>query len=271
MRRLILAFSLVVTCTALGIVQKSQSDAKVSADSKTAASKDGRQINIESDTQVSAQLENTLDVRRVKPGDRVVMKTLQPIKQNGQTIVPKGSRLIGHVTEVAQHTKSNGESRLGIALDHLQKGSTNIPIAASIMSITQAQTRTSASNEDLFGDTTVSSSSSARSTTSASGSGQRSGGGGLLGGVGNTVGNVASTTASAVGNAVGNTVNTTTSVVRGTTGTVRNTTRGVQISSSAGASAQEGSTLSLSGSNLRLESGTTFNLLISSSSTGNIQ
>jgi hypothetical protein len=277
MKKLIPAISLAAICAATGVAQTSQSSGSASASSNTSASKQERQVNIQSDTQVSAQLENTLDVRRVKPGDRVVMKTLQPIKQNGQTIVPKGSRLIGHVTDVAQRSRSNGESHLGVALDRLQRGSTNIPITGSIMSITQASTRASASNDDLFGDTMVSSSSSARSSSSASTS-RGGGGGGLLGGVGNTVGgvtntasNVVGSTTSTVGSSVGNTVNTTTGVVRGTTGATGNTLGGVQISPSGSASAQGGSTLSLSGSNLRLDSGTTFNLLISGSGTSNNQ
>ena len=272
MKKFIFALSLAVMCAVPGVAQYSQSSGNASATGKASASKQDRQVNIESDTQVSAQLENTLDVRRVKPGDRVVMKTLQPIKQNGQTVVPKGARLIGHVTEVAQRTKSNGQSRLGVALDRLQRGSTNIPITGSIISITQASTRATASNEDLFGDTMVGSSSSARSTTNASG-----GGGGLLGGAGstvggvtNTAGNVASATTSVVGSAVDNTANSTTGVVRNTTGSARNTLRGVQVSPAGSASAEGGSTLSLNGGNLKLDSGTTFSLLINGS-TGNNQ
>jgi hypothetical protein len=275
MRKLIPAISLAAICAATGVAQQSQPSGNASASSNTSASKQGRQVNIQSDTQVSAQLENTLDVRRVKPGDRVVMKTLQPIKQNGQTIVPKGSRLVGHVTEVTQRTRSNGESQLGVVLDRLQKGSTNIPITGSIVSITQASTRAAASNDDLFGDTMVSSSSSARSSTSTSASASRSGGGGgLLGGVGNTVGGVTNTAGNVAGSTtsvVGNAVNTTTGVVRDTTGAAGNTLTGVSVSPSGSASAQGGSTLSLSGGNLRLESGTTFNLLISSSGTSNNQ
>jgi hypothetical protein len=272
MKKFIFALSLAMMCAVPGVAQYSQSSGNASAVGKTSVSKQDRQVNIESDTQVSAQLETTLDVRRVKPGDRVAMKTLQPIKQNGQTVVPKGARLIGHVTEVAQRTKSNGQSRLGVALDRVQKGSTNIPITGSIVSITQASTRATASNDDLFGDTMVRSSSSARSTTSASGGGGLLGGAGsTVGGVTNTAGSVASATTSTVGSAVGNTVNSTTGVVRNTTGTARNELRGVQVSPAGGASAEGGSTLSLNGGNLKLESGTTFNLLINGSGTGNNQ
>jgi len=276
MRKLIFAISLAVICATASFAQTARSSSSASASSNSSVSKQGRQVNIQSDTQVAAQLENTLDVRHAKPGDRVVMKTLQPIKQNGETIVPKGSRLVGHVTDVAQRTRSNGESRIGIALDSLQRGSTNIPITGSIVSVTQASNRTTASNDDLFAsDTMASSSSSARTTSSTSSS---RGGGGLLSGVGNTVGGVTNTATSTVGSVVGNTTSAVGNTVGNTTGTVRNTTgntvgavNGIQVSSSSNASAGGGSTLSLGNGNLKLESGTTFNLLISGSASRNNQ
>ena len=271
MKQLIFAISLALIGATSGFAQGSKTSADASGSSNTSVSKQGRQVQIQSDTQVSAQLEDSLDVRHAKPGDRVVMKTLQPIKQNGQTIVPKGSRLVGHVTDVAQRTKSNSESRLGIALDRLQSGSNSIPITGSIMSVVQASNRSSAdTNSDLFGnDTMAGSSSSARTTTSTSTS--RSGGGGLLGGVGNTVGGVTNTVTSTVGSAVGNTVGNTRGTLRNTTGNTVGALNGLQVTSSDNASAQGGSTLTLGNGNLHLDSGTTLNLLISGSASRNNQ
>jgi hypothetical protein len=69
---------------------------------------------------------------------------------------------------------------------------------------------------------------------------------------------------------VGNTVGTTTSAAGNTAGNLTGSLRGLQITQSTDASAQGGSTLSLTGRNLHLESGTTFNLAVSSStSAGN--
>lgn len=268
MKKLLLAISLAIAVAGLALGQKAESRGSASANSDTSVKKQGRQIDLQSGTQLSAQLENTLDARHAKPGDRVVLKTVQSVKQNGQVIVPKGAQLIGHVTDVHQQTKSNAESSIGVVIDRLRSGSTEIPITASILSITQARSRAQASNNDLFeSDTMAQSSSSARSSTSS----QRSGGG-LLGGVGNTVGGVVNTTTSTVGNvagsttnAVGNTVGTTTSAAGSTTGNLTGAVKGLQITQSTDASAQGGSTLSLTGRNLRLESGSTFNLAVSSS------
>jgi hypothetical protein len=269
MKKILLAISLAMAMTGVALAQTAETRGRTSASNATSASKQGQQMNLQSGTQLAAQLESTLDARHAKLGDRVLLKTTQAVRQDGEVVVPKGSRLIGHVTDVQQRTRSDNESVIGIAFDRLQKGSMDVPIAATIVSITQAHARTqSSASDDMFGSQTTSSSS--RSSTSAS-SGQRGGGGGLLGGVGNTVGGTLNTTTSTVGNVaggattpVGSTVGATTNATANTAGNVGGALRGLQITQSSNASAQGGSTLSLTGANLRLESGTTFNLSISS-------
>jgi len=262
MKRLLLIVLATAISASLGHAQKSRTSGDVIARNDTSASKQGRQVNLQSNTQLAAQLENSLDARNAKVGDRVALKTTNAIKQNGEVIVPKGARLLGRVTEVQKRTKENGESRIGVLFDRLQKGALDMPITATIVSITQARSQTRAGDSSLNSD--MMSSSSARSSSGSS----QGGGGGLLGGVGNTVGGVVNTTTSTVGNVAGTTTNAVGSTVGATTGTAGNLTgslRGLQINSSSSASAEGGSTLSLNSGNLRLESGTTFNLLISNS------
>ena len=258
-------FLILTTAISTGLVhaQKSNTSGSATAASETAVSKQGREVNLQSNTQLAAQLENSLDARQAKVGDSVALKTTQAVKQNGQVIVPKGARLLGHVTEVQQRTKSNGESRIGVVFDRLQKGALDMPITATITSITQARSQARAGDSSL--DSDMMTSSSARSSAGSSSS---QSGGGLLGGAGNTVGGVVNTTTSTVSNVAGTTTNAVGSTVGSTAGTTRNLTgslRGLQISQSTSASAEGSSTLSLGSGNLRLESGTTFNLLVSSS------
>lgn len=264
MKKLLLAILLTVAVAGLAIGQQAETRGSATANSDTSIRKQGRQVELQSGTQLAAQLENSLDAKRAKPGDRVVLRTVSAVKQNGKVVVSKGAQLIGHVTDVQQQSRSNAESSIGIVIDRLRNGSTETPIAASILSITQARSSTRASNNDFESDTMARSSSSARSSGS---------GGGLLGGVGNTVGGVVNTTTGTVGsttNAVGNTVGTTTSAAGSTAGNLTGSLRGLQITQSTDASAQGGSTLSLTGRNLHLENGTTFNLAVSSStSAGN--
>ena len=271
MKKIFLAISLATAISAGALAQTAETRARTRASNTTSASKQGQQLDLQSGTQLAAQLENTLDVRHAKAGDRVVLKTTQAIKQNGEVVVPKSSRLIGRVTDVQQRTKDDNQSVIGVAFDTLQRGSEQFPITATIVSITQARSQAQAtSGDDMLGSQTMTSSSS-RGSTSAGGGQRSGGGGGVLGGVGNTVGGVLNTTTSTAGNvaggattAVGSTVGTTTNATANSTGNLSGSLRGLQITQSSDASAKGGSTLSLNGGNLRLESGTTFNLSVSS-------
>jgi hypothetical protein len=256
MKRSILALSLTFACAAMANAQTSESRASGQGSSNTAASigQGSKSINLESGTRLAAQLENSVDVRKAKVGDKVVMKTTQAIKSQGRTLVGKGARLIGHVTEVAQKSKGNGESRVGIIFDRLEHGSLAMPISATISSITSARTSAGAGNDDVFAS---SASGSGRATTAGSASSS----GGLLGGVGGVV----NSTTSTVGSAVGSTVNATTNTVGNTTTGLGRSLGRIQISQSSNTSVEGGSVLSLQGDNLRLEKGTNFNLVLTQS------
>lgn len=211
-------------------------------------------LQIASGTQLAAQLETTLDARKARVGDRVVLRTTETLKSNGQVVAKKGARLIGRVTDVQQRTKSNAESRIGLVFDRLESGSLATPISATITSITQA--RASARNsDDDFG-----ASSDTRATSAASG-GSSSGGGGLLGGVTNTAGGVLDTTTRAGGEIVSGT----TGAVGGAGRAVGGTLGGIRISEATSGTVEGGSTLSLTGDNLRLEKNTTFRLVLNQS------
>ena len=240
-------------------------------DTSATASQANKTINIQSGTHVAGQLQNTLDARKAKVGDQVVLKTTQAIKSDGHIVVNKGARLPGHVTSVEQKTSANAQSQIGLLFDWLESGSLAVPITATINSITQAATHAQASQDDMFGSD-ASTMTSSRSTATTQRSGGSQSGGGFLCGVTNTAGGVVNTTTSAAGgvasgatSAVGPTVHSTTSAAGQTTAVAGRSLGGIQINESSSTSAQGGSTLSLQGGNLRLEKDTTFNLVISQS------
>lgn len=201
-------------------------------------------------TSLQAELQSAVDVRNAKVGDQVVLKTTQAIRQNSEVIIPKGTSLIGRVTEVQQRAKNGTASRLGLVFDRLQGRDISTPITASITSITNLHATNSMS--DMAG-TDISGSGSTSTRASSSG--------GLLGGVTNTVGGVMNTTTQTVGGAT----DTATRTVGGTTQTVGQSLNGIQISSSASGSAQSSTTLSSPNGNIRLEKGVTFNLRVQKS------
>jgi hypothetical protein len=197
---------------------------------------------------LQAELQNTLDVRKAKVGDQVILKTTQSVKQDGEVVIPKGTNLIGRVTEVQQKTKNGAASKLSLVFDRLQGREISTPITASIVSITNA-TAASSVGDAIGSDVSGSSMTSTRASTGSSG-------GGLLGGVTNTVGGVVNTATQTVGGVT----DTATRTVGGTTQTLGRTINGIQISSSASGSAQSSTTLSSPNNNIRLDKGVTFSL-----------
>src|SRR5258705_9158035 len=181
MKRVFLLLGLSVACSLVANAQQAQSKASGAASNQTSASASHAGINLASGTNLTGQLQNTIDVRQAKVGDQVTLKTTQAIKSGGRTVVAKGSRLVGHVTDVAQKSKSNGESRIGILFERLEQGSLQTPIAATITSVTSGRANANAGSEDPFGSDTMASG-SLRSTSSARSSSSSSGG--LLAGVG---------------------------------------------------------------------------------------
>jgi|SRR5882672_272667 len=272
MKRTVLALSLSLACAIVAYAQKAETRAASEANSQTSAAVNqaGKSINLDSGTRLSGELQNTIDVRKAKVGDQVVLKTTEAIKSGGRTVVGKDSRLVGHVTEVAQKGKGNGESRVGILFDRLEQGSLAVPISATISSITSGRASARANNNDRMFESDTNSSSSARANRSASSSssGSSSSNGGLLGGVGGVVNSTTSTVGGVVGgttSAVGSTVDSTTGAVGNTTTGVGRSLGGIQISESSNTSVEGSSVLSLQGGNLRVEKGTNFNLVLTQS------
>lgn len=265
MNKVILATGLVLLCILSTYSQTSRTQTRASSSSEAAASANGagKTVNIASGTRLAGELQNTIDVRKAKVGDEVVLKTTQAIKSEGRTVVKKGARLIGHVTEVSKKTEANAESRVAILFDRLETGSLDIAITATIASISRSQVNNDRAAVGMDGG----GSSSVSSQTQASGQQTSSSGsvvGGVVGGVTNSVGGVVDATSATTANVLG----TTSSVAGGATSTVGSSLGKIQISESTEASASGSSVLSLRGENLRVEKGTTFSLVLTQSASG---
>ncbi|HEX8282569.1 MAG TPA: hypothetical protein VF588_04405 [Pyrinomonadaceae bacterium] len=235
-------------------VSLAQTGAGASAEHSTSVRRDGRQLDVASGTRLTGELQNTLDVSKARVGDRVVLKTTEAVKQNGQTVVKKGAQLVGRVADVQRRARGEAGSAVTVVFDTLQSGSLATPISVTIDSVTQAATR-ARGGEDLDAEAGASARTSARA--SSGGSSSSGSGGGLLGAVGNTVGGVTS----AAGDVVGSTAE--------TVGGAGRALGQIQVTQAVGLSAEGGSTLSLGAGNLRLEKGATFRLTVQESASVN--
>jgi hypothetical protein len=206
--------------------------------------------HLQAGSTVQAELVKPVDAKKNKVGDEVVAKTTQDVKSEGHVVIPKGSKLIGHVTEVKARSKEQATSAVGIAFDHaLLKNGTEMPLALGIQAIGRSQ----ASAATMADDTMASGSAAGVGSSGA----RVSGGGGMLGGVRSTAGGAVGT----VGNTAGAVANTAGSAGGPVSGSLSATSQGVvglpgmslatQTSTSANASV-----ISSQGGNVHLDSGT---------------
>lgn len=69
---------------------------------------------------VTGELDGKLDSKTARVGDRVVLKSLDKVQISDGTVIPRGSRLVGHVTEVQAYDPVHGTARIAIAFDHAE-------------------------------------------------------------------------------------------------------------------------------------------------------
>lgn len=69
---------------------------------------------------ITGELEGKLDSRTANPGQQVVLKTIQKVQTSDGTIIPKGSQLIGRITEVQAFSRGKAAAQIGIAFDQVQ-------------------------------------------------------------------------------------------------------------------------------------------------------
>lgn len=116
---------------------------------------------------VPATLLTAIDVQKTKVGDEIAARTGEAVKEGDRIVVPKGAKLIGHVVEVKARADDHPTSQLVLTFDRaVTKGGKEIPVSASIASLSRAQGAAAPSNLQQ-GDMGVPSSAAAGAATAA--------------------------------------------------------------------------------------------------------
>ena len=226
---------------------------------------------LSSGTAFNAELTAPVDSRKAKPGDPVKGKTTEPCKSNGKTVLPKGTQLVGHVTEASARANGQADSALGIVFDKaVLKNGQEVPLNVAIQALASGESPASAGVADV----------EPMGGASAGATGAP-GGRGTLGGVTSTTGaavgsvtsgaantgnlptTAANTAARTTTNAAGSAGATTGNAVGGLSaaGQLTSNSRGVfglnglNLTSSA-TNATQGSVITSAGKNVHLDSGT---------------
>ena len=250
---------------------KTQAQASGNASASTSTSARNGQANgsLATGTAFNAALSSSIDSKKCKPGDQVTARTTEAAKAEGKTVIPKGSKLTGHVTQASARAKGESESALGIMFDKaILKHGEEIPLNVTIRAIASSQSSVSAAGADM--DTMSGMGGSAMSSSAAGGRGALGGvtstAGGAVGTVTNTTANaggVASGTVNSATNATGNIASVSKGAVGGlnAAGHLTSNSQGVfglnGLNLNAAASnATQGTVITSAGKNVHLDSGT---------------
>ena len=257
---------------------RTQAQASGNASASTSASAQNGQVNgsLAAGTAFNAALSSPIDSKKCKPGDAVNARTTEAVKSEGRTVIPKGAKVLGHVTQASARAKGESESALGIVFDKaILKNSQEIPLSVGIQAIAAAQNNASAagSDMDMMGSMGASAAGSGRGAlggvTSAAGgavgavTNTASNVGGTAGGVVNSAANAGGSIAGASKGAVGglNAAGQLTSNSQGVFGL-----NGLNLSAAVSNSTQ-GSVITSAGKNVHLDNGTRM-LLVSQTQAG---
>jgi len=251
--------------------QETQAGATATAQGSAAAKGQSAQSSLAAGTAVNAELDKSLDSKKAKVGDAVTARTTEAVKEEGKVVLPKGTKLMGHVTRASARGKGDSDSTLGVQFDRAElKGGQEMAVQLALQALAAPAGVAPIGGDDLQG---------MGAGGSASASGASRGGAGAP--VGGAVSGAASTAARTTGNVAGaanSTVNSTTNAAAGAAESVGATTQGATgglnssgqlvansrgvfglngLSLSADASnSTQGSVIASSGKSVRLDSGT---------------
>jgi hypothetical protein len=254
-------------------VQAGQTQAQASSNASTAtsASAQNGQANgsLAAGSAFKAALSSPIDSKKCKPGDEVTAHATEAVKSEGKTVIPKGSKLVGHVTQASARAKGESESALGIVFDKaILKNGQEVPLNVAIQAIASAQSGASAGGSDMDAMGGMGASAAGSAMPSARGA---------LGGVGATAGGAVGTvtnTAANVGEVAGGAANTAANAGAGVAGASKGAAGGLnaagQLTSNSqgvfglnglslnalASNATEGSVITSAGKNVHLDSGT---------------
>jgi hypothetical protein len=227
---------------------------------------------------VSGELVGKLDSKTARVGDTVILKTTANVRGADGVVIPKGSRLVGHVTEVHAREKGSEDGSLAMQFDRAElKSGQTLAIHSVIESVSPSAsdlTTASADTDDSFvgGVGGARSSGSGRTVGGLTG-GALSTGGGLAGGTSSALGTTTTAAGSGLSSAGNGALNTAGNVsgsasaatagglqtaAAGTAGLGAHATAIPGLMLAGDASGATSGTLSASRKNVHLDSGTQF-------------
>lgn len=100
---------------------------------------------------VNGELVDKLDSKTAKTGDSIVIKTQSSVKTTDGTEIPRGSKLVGHVTGVKPSGPANPNSQVALQFDRAElKSGQSLPIHSELQSVSPSESASSGATPDAM-------------------------------------------------------------------------------------------------------------------------
>jgi hypothetical protein len=138
-----------VVALAISLSATAQSSAGASEAGSSSAQAGQASASATQATSVSAELAKKIDSKDARVGDEVAAKTTAEARLADGTKLPKGSKLVGHVTDVQAKSHDNRDSHIAFALDNaVLKDGHEVPVQAMMRSISVPAPMASSNGSD---------------------------------------------------------------------------------------------------------------------------
>lgn len=85
---------------------------------------------------IVAELSKSIDARKARAGDEIDARVTMDVLSHGEIVIPRGTKIVGHVGNAKARTKQAPESMVEIAFDRLLlKSGREVPLQASIQAV----------------------------------------------------------------------------------------------------------------------------------------
>ena len=133
-------------------VQTSNANAQVSDGVSASGSAESKHGNsrVAAGTAFNAALVTSLDSKKAKTGDEILARTTENVRAEGKTVLPKGTKLVGHIVQASARAKGDAESSLGIAFDHaILKSGEQLALNLTVQALASSQIAASGASSDM--------------------------------------------------------------------------------------------------------------------------
>jgi hypothetical protein len=98
---------------------------------------EGKTLRIAPGSVIPVELTRSIDAKKAKPGDEIEARVTQDLKgENSEVVIPRNTKVIGHITEAEGRSKEQKESQIGIAFGHVgMKNGPDVSLSMMVQAI----------------------------------------------------------------------------------------------------------------------------------------